>query len=169
MATPSMTKLYPRKIITPSIHSLLGTRVYGESRSQIYLNRRRWFEFIRDTPSRLGTTLIRKHVFRLRGFKTRLKVGGKGMGEDVAYLRLQQERRGCCVGNEIDQEEWWRYNRGFRYRWRGLWAGVGCECEYLSNGAGWLELLSVLTFSVNVKCENNFFRIDSILLTSILH
>ena len=46
---------------------------------------------------------------------------------------------------------------------------MGCEYKYLSNGAGWLELQSVLMFSVNVKCENNFFRIDSILLTSILH
>ena len=46
---------------------------------------------------------------------------------------------------------------------------MGCECEYLSNGAGWLQLQSVLTFSVNVKCENKFFRINGILLTSILH
>ena len=56
----------------------------------------------------------------------------------------------------------------FRSYEGGLWAGMGCKYEYLSNGAGWLELQSVLTFSVNAKCENNFFRVDSILLTSFL-
>ena len=78
MATPSMTKLYRRKTTTPSIHSLLGTGVYGESQLQIYPNCRSWFEFIRNTPSWVPL------------FQDKTKGGSKGTGEDVPYLRLQQ-------------------------------------------------------------------------------
>ena len=42
-----------------------------------------WFDFIRYTFSSLGTTFIRKHVFR-EGDKA--KGGSKGTGENVPYL-----------------------------------------------------------------------------------
>ena len=54
------------------------------------------FEFIRYTPPSLGTTFIRKHVFR-EGDKA--KGGSKGTGEDAPYRHIY---RG---GKEKDQEE----------------------------------------------------------------